>query len=101
MPFLILLKGLGNNEFPNWNPQTEFTSVEENRLSPENCLQFCTGTDLFILLSISSKYHFDERAPLVLFPEFEVHIVNMNCIAFLDTCFFQRFDDTFFFQVFL
>ena len=39
MPFL-LLKGLGNNEFPNWNPQTEFTSVEENRLSPENCLQF-------------------------------------------------------------
>ena len=25
-------KVLGNEEFPNWNPQTEFTSVEENSL---------------------------------------------------------------------
>ena len=32
MPFL-LLKGLGNNEFPKWNPQKEFISFEENRLS--------------------------------------------------------------------
>ena len=50
MPFL-LLKGLGNNKFPKWNPQEKFIFSEENRLSPENCLQFCTGTDLFILLS--------------------------------------------------
>lgn len=42
-------KGSGNPfGFPELNPQTEFTSVEENSLSPQ-------GTDLFILLSINSK----------------------------------------------
>jgi len=27
---LILRKGLGNEVFPDWNPQSEFTSGEEN-----------------------------------------------------------------------
>ena len=48
-----MLKGLGNKEFPNYIPQAEFISAEENRLSP---VCFANqGTDLFILLSFSSK----------------------------------------------
>lgn len=44
-------KSLRNKEFLNFIPQTEFTSVEENR-------QFqglSAGTDLFILLFHNSK----------------------------------------------
>ena len=40
-------KGLGNKAFPNWNPQSEFTSDEENSefqgiyADGTNCLYFC------------------------------------------------------------
>ena len=31
LDFFKTRKGSGNKEFPDWNPQTEFSSVEENR----------------------------------------------------------------------
>lgn len=48
------------SRFSEFNPQTEFTSVEENRQ-----FQACAGTDLFILLSPNSKFHFELAAQLL------------------------------------
>ena len=41
-------KGLGNEAFPNWNPQAEFSSAEENS---EFQGFLADGTRLFIHLS--------------------------------------------------
>ena len=43
----MLRKGLGNEAFPEWNPQSEFTSGEENS---EFQGFSADGTRLFILL---------------------------------------------------
>ena len=58
----FLLKGSGNKAFPEWNPQSGLCPLEENRQ-----FQACAETDLFILLSHNSKFHFElATQPLIL-----------------------------------
>ena len=47
---IISRTGSGNKAFPEYNPQAEFISAEENR-----AFRACDGTHLFILLSFNSK----------------------------------------------
>ena len=56
----FLLKGSGNKEFPEYDPQTEFTSVEENRLS------LCSAKNRSVYPSVSHDeipFHRKASAP--------------------------------------